>query len=305
MSKIFTRGRVSALTSTIGVLMGLTAVVAVAAGPAAARPAPADRAAVAASVVRFNAIWEPGGDGRPTAHTHTAGQLLQRNSELFDQGYRIDSLTQVKLDNGELRYDAIWKPGTGLSPFVVGWTEAQFFEQNSVYWAQGLRAWRINRYPANGTFLYDAIWKPGTDGRRFVVDWTPEGFRAEDTRMRAQGYRLIQASGVRQPGAFVNDIRYIGIWMPGTDLRPTILGATWDEMIQANSNNWAIGYRIKYLNVYRTIGGALRYDAIWEPGGDGRPFVTAWTFPELMAKNGEMWAAGYRMTVVQPYLNFN
>ncbi|WP_326558195.1 hypothetical protein [Micromonospora sp. NBC_01796] len=248
MSKIFTRGRRRALTSTIGVLMGLTAVVA---GPAAARPAPADRAAVAASVVRFNAIWEPGGDGRPTAHTHTAGQLLQRN------------------------------------------------------WAQGLRAWRINRYPHNGTFLYDAIWKPGTDGRRFVVDWTPAAFRAEDTRMRAQGYRLIQASGVKQPNAFSDDVRYVGIWMPGTDIRPTILGATWDEMIQANSNSWAIGYRIKYLNVYRTIGGGLRYDAIWEPGSDGRPSVTAWTFPELMAKNAELWAAGYRMTVVQPYLNFN
>lgn len=299
MSTIFTRRSPTSLTGMFGVLATLATLVA-GAGPAVAQPAPQDRASITAGVVRYNTIWEPGADGRPTVHGYTSQDLLQRNSELFDQGYRIDSLTQMRLDNGESRYDAIWRPGSGSSPVVVGWSEQQFWDQNAIYWGQGLRLWRINRYLHNGAFHYDGIWKPGTDGRRVAAGWTLDALQAEDTRMRAQGYRLIQTAGVRE-NALGSEIRYIGIWMPGTDARPTIFGATWDEMIQATANHWTSGYRTKYLNVYRTHQGHLRYDAIWEPGTDGRPVITGPAYPELMAKNAELWTAGYRMTVVQAY----
>ncbi|MFK3979743.1 hypothetical protein ACI2K4_05110 [Micromonospora sp. NPDC050397] len=300
MSKISTRRSPTTLTSLFGVLVTLASLVA-GAGTAAAEPT-ADRASTNAGVVRYNAIWEPGSDGRPAVHTYTSHDLLQRNSELFNQGYRIDSLTQTTMDNGEPRYDAIWRPGSGVSPVVIGWSEQQFFDQNAIYWGQGLRLWRVNRYLHNGSFRYDGVWKPGTDGRRVVVDWTVDAFRAEDARMRALGYRLVQASGVRQ-NALGTEIRYIGIWVPGTDARPTMFGATWDEMIQANGNHWTSGYRMKYLNVWRNHVGQLRYDVIWEPGSDGRPVITAPAFAELMAKNAELWAAGYRLTVVQGYLS--
>ncbi|RKR92401.1 hypothetical protein BDK92_6840 [Micromonospora pisi] len=294
MSKISTRRSSIALASVLGVLVTLAG----GATPAVAE----DRASIAAGVVRYNAIWEPGDDARPRVHTYTSHDLLERNSELFNQGYRIDSISQTRLDNGESRYDAIWRPGSGSSPVVIGWSEQQFWNQNAIYWEQGLRLWRVNRYLHNGAFHYDGIWKPGTDGRRVAAGWTLAALQAEDIRMRAQGYRLIQTAGVRE-NLLGSEIRYIGIWMPGTDARPTLFGATWDEMIQANANHWTSGYRTKYLNVYRTHQGHLRYDVIWEPGNDGRPVITAPAYAELMARDAELQTAGYRMTVVQGYVS--
>ncbi|GIG89526.1 hypothetical protein [Plantactinospora endophytica] len=299
----FTRRRRRLLPVALGVLLTVAALVAGTVAPAAAEPA--DRVSTQASVVRFNAIWEPGGDNRAWVHTWAAQDLLHHNGELFNQGWRIDSLTMVKGANGELRYNAIWKPGSGPSPVLIGWTEQQFFAQVGAYWSQGLRPWRINRYPHGGSFRYDAIFKPGTDGRRYVVDWTRDSLLAEDAKMRAQGYRLVQVTGVPQNPPLSADVRYVGIWMPGTDARPTLLGGTWDELAQANGNHWASGYRMKYLSSYLTNTGALRYDAIWEPGNDGRPIIFGWDAAGFAAKNSEVWAIGYRPTVLHSYLSPN
>ncbi|MGX7676286.1 hypothetical protein [Plantactinospora sp. DSM 117369] len=303
MIRNLVRRRRRLLAASLGVLLTLTALVAGAAAPAAAGSA--DRATIQAPTLRFDAIWEPGTDNRAWVHTWTAQDLLARNSELFNQGWRIDSLTAVKDINGEMRYNAIWKPGSGLSPVVIGWTEQQFFAQVSTYWSQGLRPWRINRYRHAGSIRYDAIFKPGTDGRRWVVDWTRADLLAEDAKMRAQGYRLIQATGVAQNNPISTDIRYVGIWMPGTDSRPTLLGGTWDEISQANGNHWVSGYRMKYLSSYLTNTGLVRYDAIWEPGTDGRPVIAGWNAAGFAAKNAEFWALGYRPTVLHSYLGPN
>jgi hypothetical protein len=187
---------------------------------------------------------------------------------------------------------------------LIGWPEDQFIEQVGFYWGQGLRLHRVNRYSKFGVgapFLSDAIFKPGSDGRRVLWDATLDAVKAEDAVQRTHGYRLIQASGVEQDLGS-NQVRYVAIWVPGTDARPVLYHASWDQLMQANGNHWAAGYRMKYLNIFRH-GPNYWYDAIWEPGGDGRPVVTGWDWNSFVAKRGELWAAGYRLTVSQAYLS--
>lgn len=258
-----------------------------------------EESTIAGGVVRYNAVWEPGTDGRPSVHGWTKEHLLQRNGELSNQGWRIAHVSTYALSASQRRYDAIWKPGSERSPIVLGFTEEQFWAENEFFWNQGLRLHMMNRYLDSGT-RFAAIWKPGSDSRQFVFDRSLTDFRAEDARMRASGYRLIQVSG--QFNETTERISYDGIWTPGSDARPALFKANLDEWNQANGNHWNEGYRIKYIHQY-PVHFATCYDVIWQPGTDGRPVIYGWTYDGFAAKNAEFWAAGYRLSLVQPYLS--
>lgn len=283
------------VTNDRGASLGLLDTGLISAPLGARVPEPAE-STIAGGVVRYNAVWEPGTDGRPSVHGWTKEHLLQRNEELSNQGWRIAYVTGYEISAFERRYDAIWKPGSERSPVVLGFPEQQFWAENEFFWNQGLRLHVMSR----DFNRFDAIWKPGSDSRQFVVDRSLTEFRAEDTRMRANGYRLTQVSGYE----FAQRVSYDGIWASGSDARPALFGANLDEWTQANGNHWNEGYRLKYINqYYPKPSTAACYDVIWQPGTDGRPVIYGWTYDGFAAKNAEYWAAGYRLTLVQPYLS--
>jgi hypothetical protein len=266
------------------------------------RPKPLSQPKISAvHPVRYNAIWKPGNDGRTTVHGWTLDALIAKHWEMGAVGYGIDSIQWNWTDNGEV-YDAIFKPSSeGAHAFGVNMTYDQLIDQIGQKWVDGRRVSFVrHHYDGWGVARYDAIFQPGTDGRRMVVEWPASDVITEDNRMRGLGYRMVQATGVLNP--FTNQVRYDAIWMPGTDARPALFGATWDQLAQANAANWNLGYRMKYISSYLiNLNTTLRYDAIWEPGTDGRPIIFGWDLNGLVAKNAELWAAGYRMDVVQPY----
>jgi len=153
--------------------------------------------------------------------------------------------------------------------------------------------------PADSAPLrYNGIWTPGSDPRPIVYGYTMADFLARNGTYYSQGYRLTQVQSYALPDG---SLRYNGIWTPGSDGRPVVLGWTLADFKARNADLYGKGYRLTQQQAYKLPDGSLRYNGIWTPGSDGRPVVWGWTLTDFKAKNAALFSKGYRLTQQQAY----
>lgn len=176
---------------------------------------------------RYDAIWQPGNDGRPIVWGYTLADLQKKNDEFWKQGFRITQQQAYDIGGGQWRYDAIWTPGNDGRPVVWGWTLADLQKKNGELWQQGFRMAHQYSYDiGGGQRRYDAIWMPANDGRPIVWGYTMADFQKKNGEFYAQGYRLEHQQSYDIGGG---QRRYDGIWLPGNDGRAIVWGWTLDD----------------------------------------------------------------------------
>ena len=248
---------------------------------------------------RFDMIWTPA-PNRRVMWGLSLQDLKGKNTELVGRDFRMVSQQSYEIGHGTRRYDAIWEPGTDGRPVVWGATLAGLKKRNDAHYAQGYRLAHQHSYDiGGGTRRYDAIWVLGTDGRPVVWGATLAGLKKRNDAHYAQGYRLAHQHSYDIGGG---TRRYDAIWVPGTDGRPVVWGATLAGLKKRNDAHYAEGYRLAHQHSYDIGGGNRRYDAIWEPGTDGRPVVWGWSLVDLQAANEVHVGAGLSPGPGQSYV---
>ncbi|MBO0931788.1 serine hydrolase [Fibrella aquatilis] len=176
---------------------------------------------------RYDAIWQPGNDGRPIVWGYTLADLEKKNGEFWAQGFRLTQQQAYDIGGGQWRYDAIWTPGNDGRPVVWGWSLADLQKKNGELWAQGFRMVHQYSYEVSpGQRRYDAIWMPGNDSRPIAWGYTLTDFQKKNGEHYGQGYRLAHQHSYDIGGG---QRRYDGIWMPGNDGRGIVWGWSLDD----------------------------------------------------------------------------
>ncbi|WP_437313097.1 hypothetical protein [Sorangium sp. So ce385] len=250
-------------------------------------------------LLRYDGIWTPGNDGRPIVWGWTFEDLKKRNEHLFAKGYRLAHQESYKVNSGGRLYNAIWTPGNDGRPIVWGWALEDLKKKNGECFNSGFRMSHMHSYEiAPGERRYDAIWTPGNDGRPIVWGWTLEDLRKKNDQLYTQGMRMfLQQSYEVARG----QRRYDAIWVPGNDGRPIVWGWTLEDLKKKNAELFGSGFRMSHMHSYDVAPGQRRYDAIWTPGNDERPIVWGDTFGDFQKKNGELYAAGMRLSFQHMY----
>ena len=115
---------------------------------------------------------------------------MARAQELHAEGWRLVLLQAHTLVDGELRYDAVWNPGTEAQFVVYGWNASDFRQKVIDMFHDGFRLSLQQSYMFEGQRLFDGVFEPGADGQWAIWGWTGEFFHAKTTEMFNAGFRL-------------------------------------------------------------------------------------------------------------------
>jgi hypothetical protein len=197
-----------------------------------------------AAPVRYSGLWQknPKVLGWASYRDMSEEDYQETWQVLYDRGFRVVDL-DAHVVGGVPYYDAIWikeaQPKLFFShrALTLGELDAKIL----LYRAQGFRPIKVNAYRLGSNQLrFAAVWvRDGQLDFKVERDLTDAQYTARWTAYRAEGYAHLDIAcypGSSQNG---NQLRFAGIWLRD---------AAFEE---------------------RTIGGALRFSAIWTRLRDG------------------------------------
>ena len=189
---------------------------------------------------------------------------------LFPEGWRLYSLQSYVLSDGNVLYNAVWRPtGNTGEEQLYGVTYAQFRSTYNTLFPEGWRLYILQSYVLPyGYVLYNAVFRPGDSGETQVYGWTLTDFQTEYNKLWTEGWRLyILDSYVISDGT----VRYNAVWRPATHGEIQVYDWTFADFQTEYNTLWTEGWRLYILNAYVLPGDEVRYDAVWQQGTIDRP----------------------------------
>jgi hypothetical protein len=168
--------------------------------------------------VLYNAVFRPGNLGEHQLYGVTYSDFRSLYNALYPKGWRLSILQSYVMPNGDVLYNAVFRPGDSGEIQVYGWTYSSFRTEYNKLWTEGWRLYILDSYViSDGTVRYNAVWRPATHAETQVYDWTYSSFRTEYNTLWTEGWRLYILNTYVLPGDVV---RYDAVWQEGTVDRP-------------------------------------------------------------------------------------
>jgi hypothetical protein len=168
--------------------------------------------------VLYNAVFRPGNLGEQQLYGVTYSEFRSTYNTLYPEGWRLYILQSYVLPNGDVLYNAVFRPGDSGETQVYGWTLSDFQTEYNTLWTEGWRLYILDSYViSDGTVRYNAVWRPAIHGEIQVYDWTLSDFQTEYNTLWTEGWRLYILNAYVLPG---DEVRYDAVWQLGTVDRP-------------------------------------------------------------------------------------
>jgi hypothetical protein len=148
---------------------------------------------------RVNAIWNPGTHWQTWVQGFTAADLNAQVVKSHQQGLRITHLNAWNLPDGQVRYDALWAPGSHAQSCHLDLTAVGFKQQYGEMWGKDFKLLLLDAFKVGGSTHFAAVWNPDPGPQYVVWDHTREQVRAAYDEMWQQGLKLTSMSVVRFP----------------------------------------------------------------------------------------------------------
>jgi hypothetical protein len=230
--------------------------------------------------VLYNAVWRPMGDvGEIQQYGVTFDEYHSEYDTLFPEGWRIYILQSYVLPNGQVLYNAVYRPGNLLETQAYGVTYDEFrSEYNSLYPSPGY--WRLyilqSYVTPSGEVLYNAVWREpdqhvsgcACSNELQVYGWSYADYRADYNKLWSEGWRLyLLDSYVLANGT----VSYNAVWRPATHGEIQVYDNTYEQYRTEYNKLWSEGWRLYSLTTYVLPGDNVRYDAVFRTGTFDRP----------------------------------
>jgi hypothetical protein len=188
-------------------------------------------------------------------------------NQLWPQGWRLYILQSYVTSNGQVLYNAVWRPSTSAEIQVYGWSYADYRAKYDELWPQGWRLYILQSYVKNGQVLYNAVWRRGTIGEIQFYGRSYADYRAKYDELWPQGWRLYILQSYVKNG----QVLYNAVWRPGTSAEIQVYGWSYADYRAKYDELWPQGWRLYILQSYVTSNGQVLYNAVWRPSTVDRP----------------------------------
>jgi hypothetical protein len=226
----------------------------------------------------------------------TYSVYLNDYNRLWPQGWRLYSL-QSYVVNGQVLYNAVWRPGNGGEIQVYGWTYASFRSEYDQLWPQGWRLYILQSYVLNGQVLYNAVWRPGNTGEIQAYGCSYANFRSQYDQLWQQGWRLY----ILQSYVLNGQVLYNAVWRPGNTGEIQVYGGTYSNYVDEYNQLWSQGWRLYLLDTY-VLNGQVFYNAVWRPNTSAEDQVYGWSNTDYRTEYDKLWQQGMRLYILQSYV---
>jgi hypothetical protein len=222
-------------------------------------------------------------------------------NKLFPEGWRLYSLQSYVLSNGDVRYNAVWRPGGNTGEIqVYGYTYADYRAEYDKIFPEGWRLYILQTYVLpNGDVLYNAVFRPGNLGEEQLYGVTYATFRSTYNTLYAEGWRLYILQSYVLPNG---DVLYNAVWRPGDSGEIQVYGWTLSAFQTEYNKLFPEGWRLYILDPYVISDGTVRYNAVWRPATHAEAQVYDWTFSSFQTEYNTLFKEGWRLYILNAYV---
>jgi hypothetical protein len=168
--------------------------------------------------VEYNVSFRPGNTGEHQIYNATYTQFRNLYNKLYPEGWRLYILQSYVLPDGNVFYNAVFRPGDSGEMQVYGYTYEDYRNLYNALFPKGWRLYILDSYVvSDGTVRYNAVWRPATHPETQVYGDTYEDYRTLYDTLYAEGWRLYILNAYVLPG---DQVRYDAVWRLGTFNRP-------------------------------------------------------------------------------------
>ncbi|KAB2352520.1 hypothetical protein [Actinomadura rudentiformis] len=156
------------------------------------------------------------------------------------------------------------------------------------------------RHLVEPAVLYSATFGAGDRGQTRAIGWALNDFAKRFNDELAAGRRCVHMQGYDIGGG---QIRYDGVWEKSSGVEQTrAIGWALNDFAKRFNDELAAGRRCVHMQAYDLGGGQIRYDGIWESGGDlGQTRAIGWALNDFAKRFNDELAAGRRCVHMQGY----
>lgn len=242
-------------------------------------------------------------------HGATFDDYKNEYDSISPNGWRLYILQPYVLANGDLRYNAVWRPaGDTHEKRHHGITLGQLQSDDAKLSDKDWRLYILQAHVApNGDVLYDAVWRRwGEDKQKKLLGVTYDAFRSEydtiftaSSSEKAPGWRLSNLQSYVLPSG---EVRYDAVWRPGTVAETQVYGWTFADYKAKYDKLFVDGWRLYILDSYVIADGTVRYNAVWRQGTHAETQVYGWTFSDYKTKYEALIPDGWRIYILNAYV---
>jgi hypothetical protein len=245
-----------------------------------------------------------GGDRSQTrALSWALDDIANRFDDELAAGRRCTHLQAYGLPDGQVRYDGVWQPADGVvQTRAISWAFEHFPARFDNELAAGRHCVHLQAFPLmDGQIRYDGIWETGGDrAQSRAISWAfadlPKRF--DDELANGKRCTHLQAYALTD-----GQIRYDAVWEKAEGATQTrAISWAFADLPGRFDAELAAGRHCVHLQAYALADGQIRYDAIWESGGDrGQSRAISWTFNDLVERWDDEKAKGRHLIHLQAY----
>jgi Polyglycine hydrolase-like, structural repeat len=216
------------------------------------------------SRIRWDGVWEPGSTGQSWVLGWAWNDIVKQHQAELAAGNHLVHMQAYDLGGGQIRWDAIWEPGSTGQSWVMGYAMKDFaiaFDQNV---AAGNHFVREQAYDlGGGQIRWDAVWEPGSRGTTRAIGWAMKDIAIRFDKEIAAGKHCVHMQAYDLGGG---QIRWDGVWEDGPRNTSRAIGWAFNDFVGRLATETAAGRGLVHMQAYDIGDGQIRYDGVWEAG---------------------------------------
>ncbi len=206
----------------------------------------------------YSAVWRRTQDDVLIRKGLSHDNFYSEWSYLRDHGYYTDDF-EVYTEHGELRWDGVFREGTGGNAMWRGFSRDGFYEKWQEQSDLGYRLVDIETYKQDGERKWAGLFRPGTGPYALFRYYNTSDFGDKREEMAEEGLKLIDIEAFTHDG----ELRWAGVWIEGED---GLVNRNYEhqEFGELRDQRREAGWKLIDIERYEKPGAGTRWAGIWE-----------------------------------------
>jgi hypothetical protein len=254
-------------------------------------------------VVLYFGIWGERDKSQTRALSWGLDDFAKRFNEELSANRRCVHMQAYDIGGGQIRYDGVWEKGIGTQQTrALSWALDDFAKRFNEELGANRRCVHMQAYDiGGGQIRYDGVWESGGNKNQArALGWALGDFAKRFNEELSANRRCVHMQAYDIGGG---QIRYDGVWEQGTGTQQTrALSWALDDFAKRFNEELSANRRCTHMQAYDIGGGQIRYDGVWESGGNkNQTRALSWGFNDFITRCDQEASAGQRLVHMQAY----
>jgi CubicO group peptidase (beta-lactamase class C family) len=241
----------------------------------------------------YSGVWVPGGAGQYLRLDRTYEPFLADYGEMWNQSFRLRTLTSYVGTGDQVFYSAAYDPGSAGQYLRLGRNQDEFLAEFGELWNRDFRLGVLSAYVRDGQLVYDAAYNASSAGQGLRLHRTHDEFAATYAEMWNQNFRLTALVSYVLGG----QVYFGGYFHPSTAGQYLRLSRTREDFLREYGELWDQNFRLAALSTH-VWEGVVHYSATYNPGDGGNFIGLDRPHDDFLDTYGDMWNQNFRLATI-------